>query len=101
VVREDVARRLEEDGWEIVLRDPIEARRNRGEQSEALYIGKNGRLRYTRTRLVGDEQFSRVREDDRLYRVVSRTEEETTVTTDAPENRLAETIAAALRAAGE
>ncbi len=101
MVREDVARRLEEDGWEIVLRDPIEARRNRGEQSEALYIGKNGRLRYTRTRLVGDEQFSRVREDDRLYRVVSRTEEETTVTTDAPENRLAETIAAALRAAGE
>ncbi len=100
MVRESVARQLEADGWEIVLHDPIEARRDRGEQSEALYIGRHGRLRYTRTRLVGEEQFSRVREDDQLYRVVSRTEEETTVTTDAAEDSLTQAIAAALRAAG-
>ncbi len=98
--RESVARQLEADGWEIVLNDPIEARRDRGEQSEALFIGKHGRLRYTRTRLVGDEQFSRVRDDDHLYRVVSRTQEETTVTADAAEDNLPQAIEAALRAAG-
>ncbi len=96
---EDVARHLEDDGWEVIRREPIEARRDRGEQSEILFVAENSRLRYTRTRLVGEEQFSLVHAGAHACRVVSYTQEETTVTTDVIEDRLAEAIAAVLRAA--
>ncbi len=97
---EEVAKHLEDDGWEIIRREPFKARRDRGEQSEALFVAENGRLRYTRTRLVGEEQFNLVRDGAHECRVVSRTRDETTVTTDVIKDRLAEAIEAALRAAG-
>lgn len=98
-MREDVGRRLEDEGWELMRREPIEARRDRGEQSEVLFIAENGRLLYTRTRLIGEEQSGLVREGAHECRVVSRTQDETTITTDVIEDRLLEAIAAALRAA--
>ena len=97
---QDDARRLDDDGWEIIRREPIEARRDRGEQSERLFATENSRLRYTRTRLIGEEQYSLVHAGAHECRVVSRRQEETTVTTDVIEGRLAEAIAAVLRAAG-
>jgi hypothetical protein len=100
LVREDDARHLEDDGWELIRREPIEARRDRGERSEKLFATENSRLRYTRTRLVVEEQFSLVHAGIYECRVVSRTQEETTVTTDVIEGRLVEAIAAVLRAAG-
>lgn len=98
-MNEDVVRHLENDGWEIIRRKPFKARRDRAEQSEALFVAGNGRLRYNRTRFVGEEQSSLVRDGIHRCRVVSRTRQETTVTTDATEGRLIEAIAAALRAA--
>ena len=97
---EDIAQHLENTGWEIIRREPIEARRDRGEKSELLFVTGNSRLRYTRTQLVGEEQSSLVRAGTHECRVVSRTQAETSVTTDVIEGRLAEAIAAVMRAAG-
>ena len=97
---EDVAQHLENTGWEIIRREPIEARRDRGAQSERMFVTENSRLRYTRTRLIGEEHYSLVRAGAHECRVVSRTQEETTATTDVIEGRLAEAIAAVVRAAG-
>ncbi len=95
-MNEDIAKHLEDDGWEIIRREPFEARRDRGDQCEILFVAEDGRLRYTRTRLVGEEHFSLVHAGANECRVVSRTEDETTVTTNAIDGRIAEAIAAAL-----
>jgi threonine dehydratase len=90
---------LEGEGWDVVSESPFEARRERGERVEVLRAGPDGRVRYTLTRAVGDEEFRRVQEGDVSCRVVTRSYRETTVIAEAGGGSLLATMQAVLQAA--
>lgn len=91
-------RDLEEQGWDVVPGEVVAARRERGERVEVLQIAQ-GRLRYTVTRAVGDEEFRRMQDNPIPLRVVSRLYRETTVTAEFPENYVLAAFEAAIAAA--
>ena len=91
----DLARQLEEDGWELLSRAPLHARRERGERVEVLRAAGEGRARYTVTFPVGEEEFRRSEGGGARCRVVTRTLKETTVVAEAGD--LPAAVAAALR----
>lgn len=98
----DVARWLEDEGWEVLSEnsdDGLEARRQRGERVEVLVIGTDDRIQYALTRPIGEEEFRRVGDGERQCRVISRTYKETTVTTEATENSILADVRAAIQAA--
>ncbi len=76
----EIIRWLRDEGWDILTVDLLEARRDRGDWVEVLIAAADGRVRYTLTRLVGDEEFRRATEGDQTYRVITRTYRETSVT---------------------
>ncbi|MDP9380139.1 MAG: hypothetical protein M3Q29_08315 [Chloroflexota bacterium] len=90
---------LEDEGWEVMDESHLEARRDRGDRVEVLRVGTDGRVRYTVTRVVGEEEFRRVRYEDVFCRVVSRSYQETTVTAEVGDGSVLATMKAVLRAA--
>ncbi len=91
-------RELEEQGWDVVPGDVVAARRERGGRVEVLQVAE-GRLRYTVTRAVGDEEFRRVQDGPIPLRVVTRSYRETTVTAEFPEEHVLTAVEAAMEAA--
>ena len=95
---------LEEDGWEVIPscagdEGVLEARRERGERVETLHAARDGRLRYTLTRPVGEEGFRREGEGEEALRVVSRTYAEVTVTGSVGVGGIRHALRRAVRAA--
>lgn len=96
---QETVRWLEKEGWDLLPGDGLQARRERGERVEILRAIGEGRLRYTLTQSLGDEEFRRTVEENVLLRAVSRMYRETTVTAEFPEGGLRTALQAAQRAA--
>ena len=92
---------LESEGWEVLSggeQGGLEARRERVERVEVLYVGSDNRLRYIVTRPVGEEDFRRVDTNGHHCRVISRSYTETTVTLEFEPGSLQSAIRSAIRA---
>jgi hypothetical protein len=92
---------LEDDGWDLVSQAPLEARRQRGEHVETFVAGADGRLRYTVTRPIGEEDFRRVRAGDLRCKVITRAYAKTSVTAEPGAMSLRAALMAAAAAARE
>lgn len=101
---DDLISWLEQEGWDVLSVPAdgdggVEARRDRAGRVETVQIGADGRLRYTVTRPVGDEDFRRLTDGQQQYKVVSRSYTETTVTASIASDGTIAALEHAIRAA--
>ncbi len=101
---DDLVSWLEQEGWDLLSVPAdgdggLEARRDRTGRVETVHIGTDGRLRYTVARPVGDEEFRRLTDGERQYKVVSRSYTETTVTASVASDGTIAALEQAIRAA--
>lgn len=88
---------LEREGWEHWREGRVlRALRERGDRAESLALAEDGRLRYTVTRAVGEEEVRRIEAPGLRGRVVSVVRRETTITAAVTEGAAPDAIVAAM-----